>query len=107
LQQQQQPQDADQLTDTQWRQQQQQPCCRHQSALQLFRQLPLSGAAAAASMTREVLQQMQLGLQLELQRVQAPLDLVLPSSTDAEWSAAAQVSSGLHASSTGSLRVAA
>jgi hypothetical protein len=42
--------------------------------------------------TREMLQHMQLGLQAELQRVQAPLALVLPGPTDAVWSATAQVS---------------
>jgi hypothetical protein len=47
--------------------------------VQLFKQLPLSGAAAHASVPREVLQQMGLGLQLELQRVGAPVDLILPA----------------------------
>jgi hypothetical protein len=46
--------------------------------VQLFKQLPLRGAAAHAAVQREVLQQMGLGLQLELQRVGAPLDLTLP-----------------------------
>lgn len=76
----QQAEDADswQGTGLAWQQQQQQ-CCHHQSALQLFRQLPLSGAAAHASVTREVLQQMTLGLQIELQGVGAPLELELPA----------------------------
>jgi len=71
-----QQQQQDELLPVQ-QQQQQQQCC-HQSALQLFRQLPLSGAAAHSSVTREALQQMALGLQLELQRVGAPLDLLAP-----------------------------
>jgi hypothetical protein len=71
--------DSLEVTGLAWQQQQQQQCCHHQSALQLFRQLPLSGAAAHASVTRQVLQQMALGLQIELQGVGAPLELLLPA----------------------------
>lgn len=80
--------DHQQPTEACWQQQQQ--CCHHQAALQLFKQLPLSGAAASVSPPREVLQQMGLGLQLELQRLGGPLELRLPGQLVTQGSSCVQ-----------------
>jgi hypothetical protein len=53
-------------------QQQQQQCCQRHAAEQLFKRLPLSGHAC---MTRDALQLLAVGLQQELHRVGAPLEL--------------------------------